>query len=200
MTDFQEMDNLNEDDLSLSSDFNDICEELNNIKSTISSLTNKLKAYKKKIDKVLKEKGIEKEKEVKSKVKKTKEKVEKVEKEDKETKEEVKEKKVKKERKKKEEIVPPSAITEPILISAELQQFLSKPDNCSMTRLDITQLMYDYINKNNLQNLDDKKIINPDDNLKKLFNLNDNQVLTYFNIQSMINKHFILEKKDNDEE
>lgn len=201
MTDFgsiDDIDNIKEDNLSLSSDFNDICEELNNIKSTICSLTNKLKVYKKKIDKVLKEKGIEnKEKKVKKEVKLKEDKSEELEGKDVKKN---KEKKVKKEGKKKEEVIPPSAITTPIIISSELQIFLNKPDNCSMTRLEITQLMYDYINKNNLQNLDDKKIINPDDNLKKLFNLNDNQELTYFNIQSMINKHFIIEKKEDDDE
>jgi chromatin remodeling complex protein RSC6 len=191
MSDFgsiDDIDKLEDDKSSLFSDFNDICEELNNIKSIISSLTNKLKVYKKKIDIVLKEKGIEnKEKKVKKNDGKT------------DGKKEVKEK-VKKERKKKEEIIPPSAITNPTLITPALQHFLGKKDDCLMTRLEITNKLYEYIQVNNLQNFENKKIINPDDKLKKLFNLSDNQELTYFNIQSMINKHFIIEKEEEDEE
>jgi chromatin remodeling complex protein RSC6 len=194
MTDFgsiEDIDNIEDDKSSLFSDFNDICEELNNIKSIISSLTNKLKVYKKKIDTVLKEKGIEnKEK----KVKKNDEKKEVKEKVKKEVKE-----KVKKERKKKEEIIPPSAITNPTLITTALQHFLGKQDDCLMTRLEITNKLYEYIQINNLQNSENKKIINVDAKLKKLFNLNDNQELTYFNIQSMINKHFITDNKDNED-
>jgi chromatin remodeling complex protein RSC6 len=182
----EDIDNIEDDKSSLFSDFNDICLELNNIKSIVSSLTNKLKVYKKKIDIILKEKGIEnKENKVKKEVK---------------SKQEKKDVKVKKERKKKEEIIPPSAITSPTLITVELQSFLGKEDGCLVTRLEITNKLYEYIKINNLQNFENKKIINPDDKLKKLFNLSDNQELTYFNIQSMINKHFIIEKKYEKEE
>ena len=199
--DIDNIDNIEDDKSSLFSDFNDICEELNNIKSIISSLTNKLKVYKKKIDIVLKEKGIENKENKENKEKKIKKNDEKTDgkKELKEkVKKEVKEK-VKKERKKKEEIIPPSAITNPTLITTALQHFLGKHDDCLMTRLEITNKLYEYIQVNNLQNYENKKIINPDDKLKKLFNLSDNQELTYFNIQSMINKHFIIEKEEDED-
>ena len=197
MTDFgsiEDIDNIEDDKSSLFSDFNDICLELNNIKSTIYSLTNKLKVYKKKIDIVLKEKGIENKENKEKKIKKNDEKTDGKKELKEKVKKEVKEK-VKKERKKKEEIIPPSAITNPTLITTALQHFLGKQDDCLMTRLEITNKLYEYIQVNNLQNYENKKIINPDDKLKKLFNLSDNQELTYFNIQSMINKHFIIEKK-----
>jgi chromatin remodeling complex protein RSC6 len=190
----EDIDNIEDDKSSLFSDFNDICLELNNIKSIVSSLTNKLKVYKKKIDIILKEKGIENKENKEKKENKVKKEVK-----SKEEKKDVKEK-VKKERKKKEEIIPPSAITSPTLITPELQYFLGKEDGCLVTRLEITNKLYEYIKINNLQNFENKKIINPDDKLKKLFNLSDNQELTYFNIQSMINKHFIIEKKYEKEE
>jgi len=195
MTDFGSIedidnnDNIEDDKSSLFSDFNDICLELNNIKSIVSSLTNKLKVYKKKIDIILKEKGIENKENKENKVKK-----------EVKSKQEKKDVKVKKERKKKEEIIPPSAITSPTLITVELQSFLGKEDGCLVTRLEITNKLYEYIKINNLQNFENKKIINPDDKLKKLFNLSDNQELTYFNIQSMINKHFIIEKNKEEED
>jgi chromatin remodeling complex protein RSC6 len=50
-------------------------------------------------------------------------------------------------------------------------------------------------NKNviNLQNKDNKKFILPDEKLKFLLGINQEQELTYFNLQKYMNKHFISE-------
>ena len=46
---------------------------------------------------------------------------------------------------------------------------------------------------NNLQNKANKKIILPDEKLQFLLGINEEQELTYFNLQKYMNKHFISE-------
>ena len=60
-----------------------------------------------------------------------------------------------------------------------------------MLRTEVTKEIYKYIQDNNLQDSENKKLINPNDELIKLFNLEEKQELTYFNIQTFLNKHFI---------
>ena len=52
-----------------------------------------------------------------------------------------------------------------------------------------------YIKEHNLQNPSDRRIIECDDKLKKLLVVPDGDVLTYFNIQRYMNRHFPKVKK-----
>ena len=54
--------------------------------------------------------------------------------------------------------------------------------------------MIQYIQTNNLQNPENKKIITPDDNLKNLLGINEGDELTYFNLQKYMNQHFEVKK------
>ena len=54
-----------------------------------------------------------------------------------------------------------------------------------------------YIDEKSLRNTENKRVINPDDKLKNLLDPEEDTVLTYFNIQRFMNKHFI--KKTSDE-
>jgi chromatin remodeling complex protein RSC6 len=171
----------------LTNDFNIICEDIANIKNIIGELTTKLKNYKKKVDKIVKE-NEKSDKKDKSKTKKDKD-VEEVK--------EVKEPKEKKEPKKKEKKnkggdikPPPSGISSAALLSDELCEFLEKPVGTKLFRAEVTKLLYKYINDNHLQDIENKKIIRVDDKMKKLLGLEDNQELTYFNIQTFMNKHY----------
>ena len=185
-------------ELNLKDEFDEICNELSSIKESVNSLMIKLRQYKKRVDKVLKDNSIEddndtsiitdetdakdiKEKPSKKKPAKTKE--------PKEPKQ-PKEPKEKKPRKKKDDEVQ-SAILKGSRLSKELCEFLGKPEDIEMMRTDITKEIYKYIQDNNLQDSENKKLIHPHDVLIKLFNIEETQELTYFNIQTFLNKHFI---------
>ena len=61
-----------------------------------------------------------------------------------------------------------------------------------VARTQVTQYLSTYIKDNNLINPENKKIIVPDAKLSKL--LGDDIIdieLTYFNIQTFMNKHFL---------
>ena len=85
----------------------------------------------------------------------------------------------------------PSGFAKPTKISNELCTFLDKPDGTEIARTEVTQQLIKYIKENNLQNTENKKLIQPDEKLTALLDINKNETeLTYFNLQSFMNKHF----------
>ena len=88
----------------------------------------------------------------------------------------------------------PSGFANPTKVTDELCAFMNKKDGTDIARTDVTKALIDYINKNNLQNSDNKQIIIPDEKLKTLLGINDNDKVTYFNLQKYMNKHFINSK------
>jgi chromatin remodeling complex protein RSC6 len=86
----------------------------------------------------------------------------------------------------------PSGFAKPMKISDDLCKFLNKDEGTELARTDVTRALIKYIEQNNLQDLSNKKLINPDTKLKYLLGLEDeNQIITYFNIQKYMNRHFI---------
>jgi chromatin remodeling complex protein RSC6 len=96
-------------------------------------------------------------------------------------------------KKKKEIQRKPSGFATPSMISNELCNFMGKEPNSKIARTEVTKFVIQYIKDKQLQYKENKKIIVPDDNLSKLLGVeNDNEtVITYFNIQRYMNKHFI---------
>ncbi len=86
-----------------------------------------------------------------------------------------------------------SGFAVPTKITKELAEFLNLDKNIEISRTDVTSLICKYVKENNLQNPDNKKIILPDEKLKKLFNgyLSEEDQLEFFNIQSYLKYHFI---------
>ena len=84
----------------------------------------------------------------------------------------------------------PTGFAVPKNISDELCKFIDKPSGSEVARTDITSKLVEYVKKNNLENPNDKRIIIPDEKLKKLFNSSDDDEITYFNMQKFINHHF----------
>ena len=169
-------------ELNLKDEFDEICNELSSIKASVNSVMLKLRQYKKRVDKVIKDNSIDTNtdtnvSEKPSKIKTVKPK-------------EPKEPKEKKPRKKKDDEVQ-SAILKGSRLSKELCEFLGKPEDIEMMRTDITKEIYKYIQDNNLQDSENKKLIHPNESLIKLFNIEETQELTYFNIQNHLNEHFI---------
>lgn len=84
----------------------------------------------------------------------------------------------------------PSGFAKPALISDELCNFLGKPSGTEMARTEVTQHITSYIKENNLQNAANKREISPDAKLKNLLNIENGDVLTFFNLQKYMKVHF----------
>jgi chromatin remodeling complex protein RSC6 len=87
----------------------------------------------------------------------------------------------------------PSGFANPTKVTKELCEFMNKQEGTQIARTEVTRALISYIKANNLQNKANKKIILPDEKLKFLLGINQEQELTYFNLQKYMNKHFISE-------
>jgi chromatin remodeling complex protein RSC6 len=85
----------------------------------------------------------------------------------------------------------PSGFAKPSKVSKELCEFMNKSEGTEIARTEVTRALVAYIKENKLENETNSKIISPDNKLKDLLGLDDNQELTYFNIQKYMNKHFV---------
>jgi len=92
----------------------------------------------------------------------------------------------------------PSGFAKPTKVTKELCEFMNKEEGSEIARTDVTRALISYIDLNNLQNETNKKIIYPDEKLKSLLGINENEELTYFTIQKYMNKHFISLKDKSD--
>jgi len=95
----------------------------------------------------------------------------------------------------------PSGFAKPTKVTKELCEFMDKPEGTEIARTEVTKSLVNYIQTNNLleQGKDTKNKIIPDEKLKNLLGLQENQLidLTYFNIQKYMNKHFYSVKASN---
>ena len=93
----------------------------------------------------------------------------------------------------------PSGFAKPTKVTKELCEFMNKPDGSEIARTEVTKALVNYIKENNLIELgeDSKSKIVPDNKLKNLLGIQDNELndLTYFNIQKYMNKHFYSKKE-----
>ena len=76
----------------------------------------------------------------------------------------------------------------PTPISNDLCKFMDKPEGTKMARTEVTKYIIQYIKDNKLPQ---GKIIKPDKKLKGLLKVDNNDEVTYFNIQKYMNKHFV---------
>jgi chromatin remodeling complex protein RSC6 len=86
----------------------------------------------------------------------------------------------------------PSGFANPTKVTKELCEFMNKTEGTHIARTDVTRALIAYIKSNNLQDKENKKIISPDEKLKFLLGIEEEQELTYFNIQKYMNKHFLV--------
>lgn len=86
----------------------------------------------------------------------------------------------------------PSGFANPTNVSKQLCEFMQKPLDTKMARTDVTKYIIQYIKNNKLEDPKNAKIIKPDTALTSLFDIkNTDEVLTYFNMQRHMNKHFL---------
>ena len=85
----------------------------------------------------------------------------------------------------------PSGFAKPSKVSSELCAFMKKDIGTEIARTEVTQYLIQYIKDNNLQFAGNKKIIVPDATLKKLLSVKEGEEVTYFNLQRLMNRHFV---------
>jgi chromatin remodeling complex protein RSC6 len=91
---------------------------------------------------------------------------------------------------KNKKIKKPSGFASPTKVSNDLCEFMNKPVGSQIARTEVTQYIAKYIKDQQLQNKDNKRIIRPDAKLKSLLDPPQNTNVTYFNLQTLMNKHF----------
>ena len=84
----------------------------------------------------------------------------------------------------------PSGFAKPNKISEELCDFIGVPHGTEKSRTDITRYINSYVKEHNLNKPDNKRIILPDEKLKKILNVKDTDVVTFFVLQRLISHHF----------
>lgn len=98
---------------------------------------------------------------------------------------------IKKETGKKRKNRNPSGFAKPSNVSDDLCKFMNKDCGTKIARTEVTQFIISYIKENSLQSNENKKIIIPDNKLRLLLDVEQNQELTYFNLQRYMNRHFV---------
>ena len=89
-----------------------------------------------------------------------------------------------------EAVVPrkPSIFELPTPLSNELCSFLGRPSGSKESRSNITKAITTYVKEKNLK---EKHTIKPDTKLKALLGVAEGDVLTYFNLQRYLNRHYL---------
>ena len=77
-----------------------------------------------------------------------------------------------------------SAFMKPLTVSSELTAVVGKGP---MPRSEVVKKLWDYIRKNNLQDSKNRRNINADDNLKKVFG--GKAVVNMFEMTKLVSKH-----------
>lgn len=85
-----------------------------------------------------------------------------------------------------------SGFLKPVQVSKELSDFVGWDHSQLHSRVEATKALCQYIAKNNLQNQSNKRIIVPDDRLRKVLSYSDSEPnpLTYYNMQKYMTRHF----------
>jgi chromatin remodeling complex protein RSC6 len=89
----------------------------------------------------------------------------------------------------------PSGFAKPTIVTDELCKFMGRNSGTKIARTEVTQYIISYIKTNNLRDNDNRKIIVPDAPLKNLLGVEEDQEVTYFNIQKFMNKHFVKDEE-----
>jgi upstream activation factor subunit UAF30 len=93
--------------------------------------------------------------------------------------------------KKKNDKKKASGFAVPTPITNELSSFLGLPNDSHIARTDVTSQVIAYVKTHNLQNPENKKQIFPNEALANLLQAPAGDVITFFNIQTYLKKHFL---------
>lgn len=84
----------------------------------------------------------------------------------------------------------PSGFAKPNKISDELCDFINVPHGTEKSRTDITRYINAYVKEHNLNKPTNRRIILPDDKLKNILKINNDEEVTFFILQRLISHHF----------
>ena len=84
----------------------------------------------------------------------------------------------------------PSGFAKPNKISDELCDFIGVPHGTEKSRTDITRYINAYVKEHNLNKPTNRRIILPDEKLKKILKINNGEEVTFFILQRLISHHF----------
>ena len=79
-------------------------------------------------------------------------------------------------------IINDSKFVKSAYITYEIADFLEKPREINISRIEVVRCIHNYIRTNNLQDKENKHKINPDNKLSTLLNLKKTDELTYSNL------------------
>ena len=82
----------------------------------------------------------------------------------------------------------PSGFNKPTPVPQQIVDLLDLDNGVELPRTKVTKLIYGYIKDHNLQIPEDKRTINPDKQLRKLFGLEKGDQISFYNIQTHIKK------------
>jgi len=101
--------------------------------------------------------------------------------------------KTKQHRKRREGASQTGGFNKPLHITAELASFLGRKSDELVSRNDVTRYVCQYIKEHNLQNPEDRRLINGDAKLNKLLDYHpgEEDPLRYPTIQKKINRHYV---------
>jgi chromatin remodeling complex protein RSC6 len=86
----------------------------------------------------------------------------------------------------------PRGFARPVKVSDDVCDFMKRERGTLLSRTEVTKYLIHYIAENQLQDPEKKKVIHPDDSLRKILGEESiDQTITYFTIQNFMNKHFI---------
>ena len=84
----------------------------------------------------------------------------------------------------------PSGFAKPNKISDELCEFICVPSGTEKSRTDITRYINAYVKEHNLNKPTNRRVILPDEKLKKILNPKAGEEVTFFVLQRLISHHF----------
>ena len=85
----------------------------------------------------------------------------------------------------------PSGFAAASPISKDLCDFMGKDEGTNIARTEVTKFICSYIKQHSLTDQENNKVIKPDEKLQNLLGAEPDAVITYFNIQRFMNKHFV---------
>jgi len=91
----------------------------------------------------------------------------------------------------KKSIRKPSGFAQPVNVSKELQNFMKLNDDDKVARTEVTKYLSSYIKEHKLKSHENGRVIVPNEELGSLLGANDDETITFFNLQRFMNKHFI---------
>lgn len=89
----------------------------------------------------------------------------------------------------------PNGFAKPALITDALCEFLAMPSGTVMSRTDVTRRINQYIKEHNLNKPENKRIILPDDKLRKILSLKPTEEVSFFSLQRYISPLFVKVEK-----